>query len=216
MAEVKIAADSGGGSVALKGPASTTSNAAVSLKLPVADGSANQLLKTDGSGNLGWATDQGGKIVDVKQALKTDYLTSSSTSYVDITGLSLTHTLANSSNKLLLTFHVVMGAQWWNASVVWIQLLNDSTAIAVPTQSGLDAGLTGTSMACNYSNNANNSSVNVSLITASYLYTPGDVNEHTYKLQGKASFAYNWRVNGVEGYSTYGAVSSLTLMEVEG
>ena len=60
MAEVKIAADSGGGSVALKGPASTTSNAAVSLKLPVADGSANQLLKTDGSGNLGWATDTGG------------------------------------------------------------------------------------------------------------------------------------------------------------
>ena len=60
MAEVKIAADSGGGTVALKGPASTTSNAAVSLKLPVADGSANQLLKTDGSGNLGWATDTGG------------------------------------------------------------------------------------------------------------------------------------------------------------
>ena len=57
MAEVKIAADSGGGTVALKGPASTTANAAVSLKLPVADGSANQHLKTDGSGNLGWATD---------------------------------------------------------------------------------------------------------------------------------------------------------------
>ena len=75
MAEVKISADSGGGSVALKGPASTTSNAAVSLKLPVADGSANQLLKTDGSGNLGWATDQGGKIVDVKQAHKTDFFT---------------------------------------------------------------------------------------------------------------------------------------------
>ena len=56
MAEVKIAADSGGGSVGLVGPASTTSNAAVQLKLPVADGSANQHLKTDGSGQLGWAT----------------------------------------------------------------------------------------------------------------------------------------------------------------
>ena len=52
MAEVKISADSGGGSVALKGPASTTGNAAVSLKLPVADGSAGQYLKTDGSGQL--------------------------------------------------------------------------------------------------------------------------------------------------------------------
>ena len=66
MAEVKISADSGGGSVALKGPASTTSNAAVSLKLPVADGSANQLLKTDGSGNLGWATDVGGEVVKIE------------------------------------------------------------------------------------------------------------------------------------------------------
>ena len=52
MAEIKIAADSGGGSVGLKGPASTTSNAAVQLTLPVADGSSGQFLKTDGSGAL--------------------------------------------------------------------------------------------------------------------------------------------------------------------
>jgi len=56
MAEVKIAADSGGGSVGLVGPASTTSNAAIQFKLPVADGSAGQVLKTDGSGNLSWYT----------------------------------------------------------------------------------------------------------------------------------------------------------------
>ena len=49
------------GSVALDAPASTTGNADIAFKLPVADGSANQLLKTDGSGNLGWATDVGGK-----------------------------------------------------------------------------------------------------------------------------------------------------------
>ena len=57
MADLKLIADSGGGTVSLKAPATTTSNAAVTLKLPVADGSANQLLKTDGSGQLGWATD---------------------------------------------------------------------------------------------------------------------------------------------------------------
>ena len=49
------------GSVSLQAPASTTGGANIEFKLPVADGSANQLLKTDGSGNLGWATDQGGK-----------------------------------------------------------------------------------------------------------------------------------------------------------
>ena len=47
MSSLKLNADSGGGSVALSGPSSTTSNAAIALKLPVADGSANQILKTD-------------------------------------------------------------------------------------------------------------------------------------------------------------------------
>jgi hypothetical protein len=55
MAEIKIAADSGGGSVSWKGPSSTTSNAAVQLTLPVDDGTANQVLTTNGSGALSWA-----------------------------------------------------------------------------------------------------------------------------------------------------------------
>ena len=57
MSEIKLTADGGGGSVSLKGPATTTGNAGVNLKLPVADGSANQVLATDGSGQLQWATD---------------------------------------------------------------------------------------------------------------------------------------------------------------
>ena len=55
MSELKLPADSGGGSVSLKGPASTTSNADVPFVLPVADGSAGQYLKTDGSKNLSFA-----------------------------------------------------------------------------------------------------------------------------------------------------------------
>ena len=60
MAELKIKADSGGGTVSLKGPATTTSNAAVQLTLPVDDGTSGQYLKTDGSGALSWATVAGG------------------------------------------------------------------------------------------------------------------------------------------------------------
>jgi len=56
MAELKIKADSGGGTVSFKGPSSTTSNAAVQLTLPVDDGAADQYLKTNGSGVLSWAT----------------------------------------------------------------------------------------------------------------------------------------------------------------
>lgn len=44
--------------VAFKAPATIATN--VTWTLPSADGSQGQLLKTDGNGNLGWATDQAG------------------------------------------------------------------------------------------------------------------------------------------------------------
>ena len=44
------------GSVALDAPASTTGNADITFKLPIADGTAGQVLQTDGSGNLSWVT----------------------------------------------------------------------------------------------------------------------------------------------------------------
>ena len=57
MSSVKLTTTGGnGGTVELKGPVDTTSNAAVQLTLPVDDGSADQYLKTDGSGALSWAT----------------------------------------------------------------------------------------------------------------------------------------------------------------
>ena len=56
MAELKIKADSGGGTVSFKGPSTTTSNAAVQLTLPVDDGAADTFLKSNGSGVLSWAS----------------------------------------------------------------------------------------------------------------------------------------------------------------
>lgn len=56
MSEIKIAADSGGGYISLKGPASTAGNATIDFKLPTADGSSGQYLKTDGNKNFGWVT----------------------------------------------------------------------------------------------------------------------------------------------------------------
>ena len=89
------------GSVALDAPASTTSGADVTFKLPVADGSANQLLKTDGSGNLGWATDSAGKILQVVSASTTSGTTTTSTSPTD-TSLTGTITPTASSSKILV------------------------------------------------------------------------------------------------------------------
>ena len=58
MSSIKLK-HSGGSAVSLNPPTSAPTSSEVAFKLPNAYGSANQLLKTDGSGNLGWATDKG-------------------------------------------------------------------------------------------------------------------------------------------------------------
>ncbi len=52
---IKLNAASGG-SVALDAPTQTTSSADLTFKLPVADGSANQVIQTNGSGQLAFAS----------------------------------------------------------------------------------------------------------------------------------------------------------------
>ena len=52
---IKLNAQSGG-SVALDAPTQTTSSADLTFKLPVADGSANQVIQTNGSGQLAFAS----------------------------------------------------------------------------------------------------------------------------------------------------------------
>ena len=47
---------SSSGSVSIDAPASTTAGADITFNFPVADGSANQVLQTNGSGQLQWVT----------------------------------------------------------------------------------------------------------------------------------------------------------------
>tara|TARA_Y100000401_G_scaffold59503_1_gene47195 strand:+ start:977 stop:1633 length:657 start_codon:yes stop_codon:yes gene_type:complete len=61
---IKLNAQSGG-SVALDAPTQTTGSNDITFKLPVADGSANQVLKTDGSKNLGWVSQPSAGITEI-------------------------------------------------------------------------------------------------------------------------------------------------------
>ena len=58
-AKIKLNAASGGGSVSVEAPTSTTGNANVELKLPIADGSNGQALTTNGSGQLAFSNVSG-------------------------------------------------------------------------------------------------------------------------------------------------------------
>ncbi len=97
---------SGGNAVSLSVPTSNPSSSEVEFKLPQADGSANQVLKTDGSGNLSFGADQGGKILQVVSDTKTDTQSFQSQSFQTISGLSVSITPSSSSNKVLVHYSV--------------------------------------------------------------------------------------------------------------
>tara|TARA_R100001443_G_scaffold62650_1_gene72599 strand:+ start:423 stop:1049 length:627 start_codon:yes stop_codon:yes gene_type:complete len=90
MSQLKLTADSGGGTVAIKGPASTTGNAALEMTVP-----------STASGTLD-SLNRAGNILQVVEARKTDTFTHSSGAYTTITGLSLNITPSSSSNKVLI------------------------------------------------------------------------------------------------------------------
>ena len=122
---IKLNAQSGG-SVALDAPTQTTGSADLTFKLPVADGSANQLMKTDGSGNLGWATDQGGKVVGFGLATSTTTNQYGAQNSYTLVGPQLTYSGASTSNKLILLHNHHMKVE--NADTWYMALYRDGTS----------------------------------------------------------------------------------------
>jgi len=162
----------------------------------------------------GVPTGGGGGIIQVKTVTKTDTFTTSSTSFVDITGLSVDMTLSNSSHKILIRYDVLFGGDFWNAGPALLALAVDSTRIAKGT-TGADDDRNSTTFQNFYANNVNNSNQNISTSTVSFLYTPADTNSHTYKVQARMQSSNGICSVNRTGYTTdYSGISTLTIMEV--
>ena len=185
MAELKIKADSGGGTDSLKGPATTTSNAAVQLTLPVDDGTANQYLKTDGSGALSWSTvTDKGKILQVVSANSdTNTQFTNQTSYGDHTNhtISITPTEAGSKIVLLAQFRFTVIKNHIETNSKWRLVLTIGSGSATYP---LGADMTQTIEAGKSTNNRTSITVQVPVN-----YTTGATSNTTdayvFKIQGK-------------------------------
>ena len=79
-----------------------TANGASVYTLPQTDGSAGQILRTDGSGNLSWVNDQGGKLKGQYFATSTSEFSSSSGSFQN--AHTITFTPASSTSKFLIFY----------------------------------------------------------------------------------------------------------------
>lgn len=76
---------SGGNSVSLNPPTSAPTSSEVAFKLPTSDGSAGQVLKTDGSGNLSWVNPGGLKMADMWRLTTTYNIPHNSTAVIATT-----------------------------------------------------------------------------------------------------------------------------------
>jgi hypothetical protein len=124
------------GSVALDAPASTTGNADIQFKLPVADGTAGQVLTTDGSGNLSWANDKG-KILQIVQTHYSGRVSQSIASGGEWAPSQLNTTITPSAttSKVLITAKVAVGCDV-GQRIIYMSCYRGSTQIAQGDASG--------------------------------------------------------------------------------
>ena len=190
MSQLKLTADSGGGTVAIKGPASTTGNAAIELTVP---GTGNSTLAT---------TATAGKILQVVHQSTTTHFSTSSTSYVDVTGVTANITPSSTSSKVFIFLdvpcHIIRssGSTW----EMYIKILRDSTAIfgVDPSQGNYHCGIGGSI----------SSNRGVFSINKQFVDSPNTTSQVTYKLQVKH---YS---NQTIDISYGNEASHITLMEV--
>ena len=204
---------SGGNVVSLNSPTNAPASADVAFKLPNADGTSGQVLKTDGSGNLSFGDDTGGKILQVVQTVKKDRFTAQSQTPVDITGLSVSITPSSASNKILVHSSVYVCA---NAIYYAMRLARDSdNTIFIGDVNGSNTSQTRATFGGYMA-----STLDTQTIVTSYLDSPNTTSATTYKMQVYSPYASSYVVgiNSTVALDNYGYVtngtSSITVMEV--
>jgi hypothetical protein len=139
----------------------------------------------------------GGKILQVVQGLHTTQFTTTSGTYVDVTGFNATITPTSASSKILVMVTALSGHNA-AAQAVGIRLLRDSTEITLLSSSG--GYLAGATF------------LNEIGFGTNYLDSPATTSAVTYKIQMLSSVAGN-TVYMSSGSTTQ---STITLMEIAG
>ena len=155
-----------------------TGGALTALTLPVANATTNQYIKNDGAGALSWATLPGsGKILQVIGVTKTDTFSHNTTSWVDITDMTVSITPSAVSSKIYVTSSIACGQRGYT-SYMWIKLVRDSTDVFVGDAAGSRNQVTVSGgMGDDYSQ--------MTQAAISYIDSPNTTSATTYKLQMK-------------------------------
>ena len=138
----------------------------------------NRIVPRDG---LVSGTYNGGGIIQVKQTVKTDVFSSNTSSFHDITGMSVSITPTRSDSKVLIQVSLSYGGQ--DNMYAGINLVRGSTTVIRG-----DAG-TGSNTRASFGIGGDNNNFQYKLVSATFTYldSPATTSATTYKLQGIAT-----------------------------
>ena len=172
----------------------------------------DKIVPTDGV-----PTGGGGGIIQVKQTLKTDSFHTTSQSYTDITGMTISITPKFNTSKILLQCNIQFGGALNLYAPV--RLLRGSTHIGQSTV--YSGGQTNATFSLNLGDGSGTAN-HYKIFSTVYqiLDSPATTSAVTYKLQVSSWAGRNFYINRSEQDSgaawTHGASSSMTAMEVSG
>jgi hypothetical protein len=179
-------------------------------------GTAGQVLTVNGGGTApSWATPAaaGGKIAQVIQTVKTDTFTSTSTSFTDITGLSVSITPTSASSTILVSYSVVGASSATTSdSIGSIRLMRGATAIGIGDTASNRQRATGSIS----TRETNATTINFTA-AGNFLDSPATTSATTYKIQGitgAGTFFINRTQGDADAASSYRTISTITVMEV--
>lgn len=170
-------------------------------------------LSNLGTAQLAKANMPAGAVVQVVSTAKTDAFSSSSKSFVDITGMSVTITPTSASNKVMVFYDVQCGQSSGNTGVMF-KLVRNSTDIVGDSNGSM---IRSTSAATDIGADVNGSAH----ASFTYLDSPATTSAVTYKLQMYCQIFGN----GITSYINRGGqntdyngtyVSTITVMEIAG
>jgi len=159
-------------------------------------------------GDNAWAAAGGGKIAQILSTTKTDTFSTTSFTFVDVTGLTVTITPASTSSKI----YVMLSISGGGMSGFRYQLVRGSTAIAIGTGSiGSRVAASGMGSNRNYDEVEN--------ACSNFLDSPSTTSATTYKVQfSTGATSTDSKINATRNDpdSTTGirTASTITVMEV--
>lgn len=156
-----------------------------------------------------------GGILQIVSTTKTDTFTSTSGTYVDITGLSLSITPNSTSNKVLVLANVVTAVDLDRGC--FVRLVRDSTAIGVGDTAGNRVRSTTACVTVATATGGANLTFNQNI---NFLDSPSTTSSTTYKIQGMvnlsspSTFYVNRMGSDTDATTRFRSVSTITAFEV--